>query len=106
MTNPAINTELPSDCLKRCESFQYELVADDTKGKNADLFAFDVYIYFASNEVEVWSKAESFNLLTLLSNVGGLMGLLLGASVFTVIGSLIHLINGYLIKRLKTGFDE
>ena len=101
MTTPAIGSELPSNCLKRCDSYDYKLVPEETDDTDADLFGADAYVYFASNEVETWTKAESFSFLTLIFNVGGVMGLLLGASVFTVFGAFIHAFDRYVLKRLK-----
>ena len=96
---PVIGSELPSDCLKRCDTYEYNLITEETDESDVDLYGLDAFIYFASNQVEIWTTSESYSFVSLISNVGGLMGLLLGASVFSLIGAFIHFFDNF--KRIN-----
>ena len=106
LADPPIGGELPSDCLERCDTYDYILVNEDRDDTDEDTDGSDLYFYFASNEVETWRKAESFTGLTLISNIGGVMGLLLGASFLTIFAGLISLVDKYLLAMLKDNFKK
>ena len=44
----------------------------------------DLYLYFASSTVETWTEYRLEGALGFLSEVGGAMGLLLGASLLSL----------------------
>ena len=60
-----------------------------------------VVMYFPSNLVEEWVKYESYGVITLFSNIGGMLGLMLGASVMT----LFTLILMAMSKAVNTFFN-
>ena len=77
---------MPSKCLDRCSYYKYRL---DTQPLHAydDLFILaDLYLFFSSSYVEIWSEFESYSAFKLFSDIGGAMGLLLGMSLLSVIG--------------------
>lgn len=55
------------------------------------IYMYELYLYFPSSEVEHWVKYESYGVLTLISNIGGMLGLLLGASVMTLFTTMMML---------------
>ena len=50
-------------------------------------------LYFPSNLVEHWVKYESYGIITLISNIGGMLGLMLGASVMTLFAIILVAVN-------------
>lgn len=91
LAKPPIGSELPSGlCQERCSSFSYSLAVENIGPRDELMFDFDVHLYFGSNIVELWTRQETITFLSMLANVGGMLGLLLGASVLTILTSLVQ----------------
>ena len=54
-----------------------------------------VFVVFESPEVEYYNSYVSYNWMSLLAEIGGMLGLTLGASVFTSFEFLFHQIPYY-----------
>lgn len=67
-------------CLPRCTSYSHSLVPEDNDASETH-----VRLYFASRSVEVWREYEAYTVVSLMSDVGGLMGLLLGLSIYSMV---------------------
>ena len=94
---------LQCDCLPPCVSVTYEERHSFTKypSKNVAEYArtsgwpvtdqqdiasrySQVHVYFEDMQFQVWEQQASMNLVQLLSNIGGQMGLYLGASLVSI----------------------
>jgi acid-sensing ion channel, other len=76
------------DCLSSCSSIDYNTNVhfDKFKTENySEMERSSMSVYFADDEFLVMRRYASFGTVTLLSNVGGLLGLFLGASVMSFI---------------------
>jgi acid-sensing ion channel, other len=76
------------DCLPSCSSIDYNirLHFEKFKPENGSVVEkSSMSVYFADDEFIVIRRYASFGTVTLLSNVGGLLGLFLGASVMSFI---------------------
>jgi len=69
-------------CLPRCEEYSYELTRLTSDEVDAGKLNGNVKLYFQSNEVETWTEYEEYNFDSFLSDVGGLVGLLMGLSIY------------------------
>ncbi|XP_059096541.1 uncharacterized protein LOC131891059 [Tigriopus californicus] len=91
LAKPPIGSELTSGlCQERCSSFSYSLALKNIGQRDELMYDFDVHLYFGSNMVELWTRRETITFLSMLSNVGGMLGLLLGASVMATLTSLVQ----------------
>ncbi|TRY74719.1 hypothetical protein TCAL_14542 [Tigriopus californicus] len=91
LAKPPFGSELTSGlCQKHCFSFSYSLALKNIDQRNELMYDFDVRLYFGSNMVELWTRRETITFLSMLSNVGGMLGLLLGASVMATLTSLVQ----------------
>ena len=72
-------------CLKRCTSFKYQLHHEEISDKDEAMHENDLYFFFLSKEVEGWHEFESYSTFQLFSDIGGIMGLLLGISLLTIV---------------------
>lgn len=79
------------DCLPSCNHIEYDYeviekkVRDDESGLNVSS---SVWIGFGDDEYMAFKRHESYGAVTLLSNIGGLLGLFLGISVLSIIETL------------------
>jgi acid-sensing ion channel, other len=76
------------DCLPSCNSIDYNINVHFEKFKTENGSKEErasMSVYFADDEFIVMKRYASFGTVTLLSNVGGLLGLFLGASVMSFI---------------------
>jgi acid-sensing ion channel, other len=76
------------DCLPSCRSIDYNINVHFEKFKTeneSDVERASLSVYFADEEFIVMRRYASFGTGTLLSNIGGLLGLFLGASVMSFI---------------------
>lgn len=75
-------------CLPSCNSIDYnfDIHYDKIKGqKEANFTEGSITISFADDEFLVFKRSESFGAVTLLSNIGGLLGFFLGVSVLSLV---------------------
>lgn len=72
-------------CLPGCNSIDYSLTIFEERFSENDGNTSSVSIYFADDEFNVFKRSASFGVVSLLSNVGGLLGLFLGISVMSVV---------------------
>jgi acid-sensing ion channel, other len=78
------------DCLPSCNSITYRVLPhfekierpDDNEKMNLHS---TISIYFDDDEFIVLRRYASFGTVTLLSNIGGLLGLFLGVSVLSTV---------------------
>jgi acid-sensing ion channel, other len=76
------------DCLPSCSSIDYNTNVYVEKFKaenNSEVDRASMSVYFADDEFIVMRRYASFGTAALLSNIGGLLGLFLGASVMSFI---------------------
>jgi acid-sensing ion channel, other len=76
------------DCLPSCSLIDYNVNVHFEKFKsenNSEVEKASMSVYFADDEFIVMRRYASFGTVTLLSNIGGLLGLFLGASVMSFI---------------------
>jgi acid-sensing ion channel, other len=94
------------DCLPSCNSIVYHFNShfkrSTTQNDSDEMFG-SMSVYFADEEFLVLRRYASHGLNTLLSHIGGLLGLFLGASVLSVIEIfyffVIRLINNLWWKK-------
>ena len=99
LTRQPIGTHLSShSCVRRCSSYSYELVEQTYNRYDRRYAHYHLYMYFASPSVETWTQFRIKTPLTLLSSVGGTMGLVLGFSMFSFFSSLADWIDRILAK--------
>lgn len=76
-------------CLHACNSIEYnfDIYYENIKNQTADgnTTRSSLSIYFADDEFIVLKRYASFGTVTLLSNIGGLLGLFLGVSVLSLV---------------------
>jgi acid-sensing ion channel, other len=76
-------------CLTGCNSIEYNLKMiygnDKRVDGNDNVTRSSIAIYFGDDEFIVLKRYATFGTVTLLSNIGGLLGLFLGVSALTVI---------------------
>lgn len=89
-----IGTELLKhcDCLPSCNTIDYNVKVDFVKFKQMDyndytpgVMRASMSIYFADEEFITYRRYASLGTVTLLSNIGGLLGLFLGVSALSII---------------------
>jgi hypothetical protein len=98
LTQPAIGIyKDQSDCVRRCRQYQYTLALEETSRYDEKMDKNDLYLYFASNTVEVWSEYRLNSFMGLVAAFGGSVGLTLGMSML----SLILVLFEYLGTSLK-----
>ena len=85
-----------SDCLARCSSYTYQLVDEQVTLYDNKMISSDLYLYFASTTVETWHEYRLTSRLGFLSEVGGVMGLVLGASFCSIAKLAIDGVTGAL----------
>jgi Amiloride-sensitive sodium channel len=76
------------DCLPSCSSINYNTNVHFEKfsaENNNEVEKSSISVYFDDDEFIVMRRYARFGIVTLLSNVGGLLGLFLGASVMSFI---------------------
>ena len=73
------------NCLPTCSSVEYFIntYQERIPGNDGNVSSFS--IYFADDEFIVFRRSASFGAVSLLSNVGGLLGLFLGISVLSIV---------------------
>ncbi len=100
LTHPPIGVhEDTSSCVARCSSYSYRLVEEEMSYDDA-MHKADLYLYFASKKVETWTKYRLMSLLGFCSELGGMMGLVLGASLCSISLMLIDYIQ-MLLQKIK-----
>lgn len=76
------------DCLPSCNSIDYDFNEFHVKIKNQDegnITRSLLLVYFTDDEFIVLKRYASFGTITLLSNLGGFLGLFLGVSVLSFV---------------------
>ena len=74
------------DCLARCESYCYRIIGEDfTYYLDDDMQRNDFFAYFPSLELEQWTEVDSYTGGSLVSDIGGALGLLLGSSLASLV---------------------
>jgi acid-sensing ion channel, other len=76
------------DCLPSCSLIDYNVNVHFEKFKtdnDSEVERASMSVYFADDEFIVMRRYASFGTAALLSNIGGLLGLFLGASVMSFI---------------------
>jgi acid-sensing ion channel, other len=86
MFNEESNAFKTCDCLPSCNSidYSYNFFIENINKKNENNLS-TVSIYFADDEFIVLKRSATFGTVTLLSNIGGLLGLFLGVSVLSAV---------------------
>ena len=79
-------------CPKRCEGFTYRLAEEAVNP--GDIWHPHFYAYFPSTEVEQWTESGFYSVLGFLSDVGGVLGLLLGSSLLSVARMVVDVLRG------------
>ena len=78
-------------CPQRCERFTYRLEYEVFNTESdADMFDNDFFAYFPTAEVELWTETGYYTTSGLMSDVGGVLGLLLGSSVLSVLEIVVN----------------
>ncbi len=72
-------------CLHRCELFTYTLIEEPVSASDEELYQANLYLYFGSPNLEVWTEYRLMSLLDYVVSVGGAVGLILGMSVLSVL---------------------
>lgn len=74
------------DCLPDCNKIDYNFEIIEEREKLRAFFFTNISasIYFVDNEFVAYKRYESYGTVSLLSNIGGLLGLFLGISVLSV----------------------
>lgn len=80
------NLEESCGCLPECNKIDYNFEVIEERESLRDYFFMNISasIYFADNEFIAYKRYESYGTVSLLSNIGGLLGLFLGISVLSV----------------------
>lgn len=77
------------DCLPSCNSIDYNFdeYSERMRGtdENEKVTNSSFSIYFAEDEFLVFKRSPSFGTVSLLSNIGGLLGLFLGMSILSLV---------------------
>jgi acid-sensing ion channel, other len=77
------------DCLPSCNhiDYKFDVILQKLKESSVErnVTSSSLSIYFASDEFVVLKRHESFGAVTLVSNIGGLLGLFLGVSILSVV---------------------
>ncbi len=104
LTRPPIGIYInTSECLKRCELFTYSLVEEPIPVYSRDLDLADLYVYFGSPSLEVWTEYRLMSFLDFVVGVGGAVGLILGMSALSILDVLAHwFANGHELGIVKS----
>ena len=86
LLSPPIGADLEDDlCQKSCQGFSYRLVNEDFSPDNdEDMQVNDFFAYFPSFKLEQWTESDAYTSNSLLSDIGGALGLLLGSSIVSI----------------------
>lgn len=80
------------NCLPDCNYVDYdlEIVQEKLISSNQKYIAsnISVSIYFADEEFIGYKRSESYGTVSLLSNIGGILGLFLGVSMLSIVEAL------------------
>jgi acid-sensing ion channel, other len=72
-------------CFPACTSIEFAIKNYEERTKSKDEHNSSLTIQFASDEFIVYRRYASLGTVTLLSNIGGLLGLFLGLSALSVV---------------------
>lgn len=87
LTSPPIGVHKESSgCLSRCSSYTYRLLEEEVSVYDDDMdrTAADLYLHFASSTVETWTEYRLEGPLGFATEIGGALGLVLGASLLSL----------------------
>ncbi len=87
-----------STCLHRCDLLTYTLIDEPVTAYDKDLQIADLYLYFGSPSLEVWTEYRLVSFLDFLVGLGGTVGLILGMSVLSILLLLIKALDKGLKK--------
>lgn len=81
-------------CLPECNKIDYDFEFIEEKEPLVNYFFTNISlsIFFTDNEFIAYRRFESYGVVSLLSNIGGLLGLFLGISVLSVV-EVIYLVT-------------
>ena len=84
-------------CLQPCDYVTYETriteSSSDVSGYSNETVARALYFFFPNSEIEHLTKYEPFDLLSLVGEIGGFMGLFLGFSIYDVFTRLVEIVQ-------------
>ena len=87
-----------SGCLPRCKRYTYTLISEEISEYDNDMTHSDLYLYFPSLSVEVWTEYRLQSSLDFVIGIGGAVGLILGMSLLSVVVDFI--------KCMKFGVEQ
>ncbi len=94
MTKPPIGIYKNSTaCPRRCNLYTYSLVHMPVSESDEDLTDADLYLYFGSPNLEVWTEYRLVNFLDFVVGIGGAIGLVLGMSVLSILLILLEFLG-------------
>ena len=73
-----------SGCRPRCSSFAYSAEELPVSNKDADMVTREFKLFFESLSAEVWREYRLLDGFGFASQIGGLLGLILGASLLSL----------------------
>ncbi len=85
--NQLYAAETGSGCVDRCTTLTYDLAEEVLIDQNdlSYLGGPDLMLYFSSPAVQVTVETEDYSAVSLLSDIGGSLGLFLGLSLYSVV---------------------
>ncbi len=103
--SPAVGSyKQSSPCIPNCSKIKYTL-EEQVSLDIADAISYDLTLYFDSPVVEVWEEYRLDSQLDFVSGLGGSIGLVLGASMFTMISYILEtLVSAWrrMSRKVKT----
>ena len=93
-----------SDCKPRCTSYTYSLIQEEISPYDDDMQDNDLFLYFASSRVETWSEYRILSGSGFLNGIGGLLGLILGMSILSLLHNIIDVVvwtGRNVIRRIR-----
>ncbi len=73
-----------ASCLHRCKLLSYTLVDEPVTEFDKELERADLYLYFGSPALEVWTEYRLISFLDFVVGLGGAVGLILGMSMLSM----------------------
>ncbi len=72
-------------CIQRCSKYSYELKEETATESQGLDNSYDIYLYFPSPNVQVWTEYRLMSRVDFFAGIGGTLGLVLGMSILSLI---------------------